>query len=334
MKLVTFIPTGQAAARIGALLSDEITLADLTAAARLLWGKVLPHFADMLALLDGGPAAFDEARTALAFVDRERPAGVTCPLAHARLLAPVPRPRSIRDCMTFERHVIQCIQAVVRHRMPLLAALDRGLRRLTGQDLLRPPAVWYERPTYYKGNPHSVVGPEADISWPAYSRRLDYELEFGIFVGRQGKNISEERAHEYIAGYTIFNDFSARDIQGREMNARLGPSKGKDFDTGNALGPYLVTPDDVPDPYNLAMIARVNSQEWSHSTSTGMRFRFEELVAFISQEETLYPGEFIGSGAVGNGCGLELDRWLKPDDVIELEVERLGILRNRVVRAG
>ena len=332
MKLLTFQSDPQPTpSRIGVLLSDDITTVDLAAAYRLRKGTDSPWFTDMLSLLDGGEAAMDAVRTLRTFVEREHPLDVTHPLTQLHLLAPVPRPRSIRDCMTFERHVIQCIQAVVRHRMPLLAALDRGLRRLTGRHLLRPPAVWYERPIYYKGNPHSVVGPEADIHWPAYSRRLDYELEFGIFVGRQGKNISEERAHDYIAGYTIFNDFSARDIQGREMNARLGPSKGKDFDTGNALGPYLVTPEDVPDPYNLAMIARVNSKEWSRSTSTGMQFRFEELVAFISQEETLYPGEFIGSGAVGNGCGLELDRWLKPNDVIELEVERLGILRNRVV---
>jgi 2-keto-4-pentenoate hydratase/2-oxohepta-3-ene-1,7-dioic acid hydratase in catechol pathway len=110
------------------------------------------------------------------------------------------------------------------------------------------------------------------------------------------------------------------------------PAKGKDFDTGNVLGPYLVTPDEVPDPYNLTLVARVNGEEWSAGSSRDMHFSFEELIAYISQSETLLPGEFIGLGTVGNGCGLELDRWLKPGDVVELEGEGLGVLRNRVVR--
>jgi 2-keto-4-pentenoate hydratase/2-oxohepta-3-ene-1,7-dioic acid hydratase in catechol pathway len=116
------------------------------------------------------------------------------------------------------------------------------------------------------------------------------------------------------------------------MQGRLGPTKGKDFDTGNALGPYLVTPDEIPDPYNLTLVARVNTEEWSRGNSGDMHFTFEEIIAYISQDETLYPGEFIGSGTVGNGCGLELDRWLKADDVVELEAEGLGVLRNRIVR--
>ncbi len=116
------------------------------------------------------------------------------------------------------------------------------------------------------------------------------------------------------------------------MQGRLGPAKGKDFDTGNAMGPYLVTPDEVPDPYNLTMVARVNGEPWSRGNSGDMHFTFEDMIAYVSQDETLHPGEFIGSGTVGNGCGLELDRWLQPGDMVELEVEHLGVLRNRVVR--
>ena len=268
-----------------------------------------------------------------AFIEQERPAGTVWPLDAVSLWAPVPRPRSIRDCMAFERHVIQCMRAVARRRYPPLAAVDAWLQRLCGRGILRPPKVWYERPVYYKGNPMSVVGHEADVQWPSYTRRLDYELEFGVFVGKQGRNIAEEDAGTYIAGYTVFNDFSARDVQGQEMTVQLGPSKGKDFDTGNVLGPYLVTPDEIPDPYRLTMVARVNGEEWSRGNSREMAWTFEELLAYISKDETLYPGEFIGSGAVGGGCGLELGRWLKPDDVVELEVERLGILRNRIIRA-
>jgi 2-keto-4-pentenoate hydratase/2-oxohepta-3-ene-1,7-dioic acid hydratase in catechol pathway len=175
------------------------------------------------------------------------------------------------------------------------------------------------------------VGTNAPVYWPSYTEKLDYELEIGIFTGKVGKNIKPEDAHKYIAGYTIYNDFTARDIQIREMMARLGPSKGKDFDTGNAIGPYLVTPDEVPEPYNLVMSAKINGTEWSKGNTSEMHYSFEEIIAYVSREETLYPGEFIGSGTVGNGCGLELNRWLKRGDAVELSVESLGVLRNVIV---
>jgi len=171
---------------------------------------------------------------------------------------------------------------------------------------------------------------------PPYTRRFDYELEFGIYIARQGKDIPRDNARKYIGGFTIFNDFSARDIQLNEQGGRLGPAKGKDFDTGNAMGPYLITPDEIPDPYRLTMTARVNGVEWSRGTSADMHYKFEDLIAYISQSETLYPGDFIGSGTCsgpqGRGCGLEMGRYLKPGDVVELEVDGLGVLRNRVVR--
>ncbi len=248
------------------------------------------------------------------------------------LLAPVPRPRSIRDFMAFEKHIVQATRTVAKWRFAPLAVLDGWAERLRGRALIGAPKVWYERPVYYKSNPFSVVGPEAEVHWPKYTNKLDYELEFGAFIGRPGRDILKEHARRHIAGYTIFNDFSARDIQLREMQGRLGPAKGKDFDTGNAMGPYLVTPDEVPDPYNLTMVARVNGEPWSRGNSGDMHFTFEDMIAYVSQDETLHPGEFIGSGTVGNGCGLELDRWLQPGDMVELEVEHLGVLRNRVVR--
>ena len=197
--------------------------------------------------------------------------------------------------------------------------------------MFSPPKVWYEFPVYYKGNPFSVVGQDAEVHWPAYTEKLDYELEFGIFIGKAGRNITPEVAPNHIAGYALYNDFSARDIQMQEMKCRLGPAKGKDFDTGNAIGPYLVTPDEIPEPYNLTMSARVNGEEWSRGNSGSMHFTFEEIIAYISRDETLYPGEFIGSGTVGSGCGLESERWLKQGDVVELQVEGLGVLRNVIV---
>jgi 2-keto-4-pentenoate hydratase/2-oxohepta-3-ene-1,7-dioic acid hydratase in catechol pathway len=161
---------------------------------------------------------------------------------------------------------------------------------------------------------------------------LDYELEFGVFIGKGGVNIPAEKARNNIFGYTIFNDVSARDAQSREMEGQLGPAKGKDFDTGNVMGPCLVTADEIPDPRALTMVARINGEEWTRASSATMHWTFEQIIEFVSRDETLYPGEFLGSGTVGGGCGLELDRWLAPGDLIELEVERIGTLRNRIVK--
>lgn len=141
-----------------------------------------------------------------------------------------------------------------------------------------------------------------------------------------------DKARDYIVGYTIFNDMSARDAQALEMPGMLGPAKSKDFDTGNVMGPCLVTADEVPDPYDLQMIARVNGEEWGRGTTRDMRWTFADVIAHISRSETLYPGEVLGSGTVGNGCGLEQLRYLKPGDVVELEIEAIGTLRTRVTK--
>ncbi|MEL7345551.1 MAG: fumarylacetoacetate hydrolase family protein, partial [Pseudomonadota bacterium] len=236
---------------------------------------------------------------------------VAHPLSAITLLAPVPRPSSIRDTLSFEGHMI-------------------NFERRTGK---KTPQRWYETPIYYKGNPASVVGPEAELVWPAYTEKFDYELEFGCFIGKAGANIAEENARDHIAGYTIFNDMSARDVIPGEVAMFLGPGKGKDMDTGNVMGPCLVTPDEL-DVSNLDMKARVNGELWSHSNSNDMYWSFEQIIAYISRFETLYPGDFIGSGTVENGCGDEMERWIKPGDVVELEVEGIGILRNRIVRAA
>jgi len=177
--------------------------------------------------------------------------------------------------------------------------------------------------------------PDTDVRIPPYTKQLDYELEWGVYIGKQGTDIPVDRAHEYIGGYTIFNDFSARDTQQHEMRGRLGPAKGKDFDTGNAIGPWLVTPDEIPDPYNLTMTARVDGEEWSRGNSGETSYRFDELIAYMSRSETLYPGDFIGSGTcsgrLGKGCGLEQGRFLTAGNIVELEVEHIGVLRNRVI---
>jgi 2-keto-4-pentenoate hydratase/2-oxohepta-3-ene-1,7-dioic acid hydratase in catechol pathway len=282
-------------------------------------------------LLQSDPETVGRVRALADWAFAERPTGAVEALEDVALGPPIPRPASIRDAMSFERHVIQ---ATRRGALGRLAKLDALLERRVGPRRSiagRLNREFYERPLYYKSNPHSVVGPDADVRIPAYTKRFDYELEWGIFIGRGGSDIPESKAHDHIAGYTIFDDFSARDIQIAEMRGRLGPAKGKDFDTGNAIGPCLVTPDELPDPYALTMSARVNGAEWSRGSTSEMHWSFEEIVSYISRSETLLPADFIGSGTVGGGCGLELGTFLRPGDVVELEVERIGVLRNQVV---
>lgn len=321
MKLVTFETRG-GARHIGALNADGTTIVDFTAA------DPRPEMADMLALIDGGPAALDRAR------QLARDADYVIALDKVKLLAPVPVPRQMRDCLVFEKHLVQARQQRFREQNAGANDLQAKLDAATAAGQFKPPPVWYSQPIYYKGNRFSVIGTGTEIEWPNYADLLDYELEFGIVLGRTGKNIKRDDARSHIFGFTIFNDVSARDAQAAEMAGMLGPAKGKDFDTGNVMGPCLVTADEIPDPYNLTMVARINGEEWSRGNSGSMQHKFEDILAFISQSETLQAGEFFGSGTVGGGCGLELGRFLKSGDVIELEVEKIGVLKNRIVKRG
>jgi 2-keto-4-pentenoate hydratase/2-oxohepta-3-ene-1,7-dioic acid hydratase in catechol pathway len=266
----------------------------------------------VLAIVEGGQAALDRAAEALARPSRE----ALFALADVTLLAPIPQPPQMRDFLCFEKHLQQAFAAVAK---------------LRGTEA-RIPKIWYERPIFYHPNRFNVCGTGADVPWPAYSERMDFELEFGCYIGKAGKEIPKERARDHIFGYTIFNDFSARDEQTLEMMGQLGPGKGKDFDNSNVMGPCLVTADEIGDVYDLTMICRVNGEEWGRGNSRDMHWKFEDCIAHVSRSETLHPGEFFGSGTVGNGCGLEHMKFLQPGDVVELEVEGIGTLKNRVVR--
>jgi 2-keto-4-pentenoate hydratase/2-oxohepta-3-ene-1,7-dioic acid hydratase in catechol pathway len=338
MRLATFRYQGQQ--EIGALADADSKVIRLQAAEQLRSGEPSPHFQSMLAFLEGASAARDAAQQAFEFALSQRPDGVIIDAANIELLAPVPRPESIREFMVFEQHVINCTRRFQMSRWR--ATVDRSIEKLFGREAtlaFRLAKPWYERPVYYKGNRMNVIGDGAEVTIPRYTQQFDWELEFGIFLCKKGRNIPKDKAREFIGGYTIFNDFSARDIQNSEMGGRLGPAKGKDFDGGNSMGPVLVTPDEIPDPYNLTMRARINGQEASYGHTKGMRWTFEDLIAYVSQDETLYPGEFFGSGTgtvPESGlnrccCGLEMGRFLKSGDTIELEVEKIGKLTNHVV---
>lgn len=326
MRLVTYTHGGSKP-RAGALVNGDRDVLDLASADRALYGEENADFATLLALIEGGDDAFDRA----AEIVKQAPEAALTPRAAVALLAPLQPPPQMRDCMCFETHVRQSYAAARRIRA---RATGREEDANAGESPLeqRILKLLDQQPLYYKGNRFSVIGTEQDVIWPSYSNALDFELEFGCYIKKAAKDVPKEQARDFIFGYTIFNDFSARDTQSVEMTGQLGPAKSKDFDTGSAMGPCLVTADELPDPYALEMVARVDGEEWGRGNSATMRWTFEDLIAFISRSETLYPGEFLGSGTVGNGCGLEQLRFLKPGNVVELEVEGIGVLRNRVVR--
>jgi fumarylacetoacetate (FAA) hydrolase len=219
------------------------------------------------------------------------------PRGEVRLRAPIPRPPSVRDFYAFERHVA-------------MARAQRGLE-------MAPE--WYRIPVFYFSNPAAILGPDDDVGFPAQSSARDYELEAAAVIGRDGE----------IAGYTILNDWSARDLQKMEMAVGLGPAKGKDFAT--SLGPVVVTPDDLGD-LRLEMIARVNGEERSRGNLGDMHWTWEQLRLHAARDTRLVPGDVLGSGTVGTGCILEHGdgRWLRSGDVVELEIEGIGVLKNRV----
>ena len=331
MKLVSYqvyTPVGNFV-RTGALHGQMVVDLNMARASMLAAQKeAMPYRlanatvpAAMLDLLAGGASSMDAARAAFDYARSKGesvrgPEGETIFYAPQegrstsapRLLAPLPNPPSLRDFIAFEDH----IAATSKKR---------------GQPI---PPEWYKFPVYYKGNHRTIIGPDEDLAWPLDTAKLDYELELACIIGRGGQDVSERDAASYIAGYTIMNDFSARDIQFQEMACRLGPAKGKDFAT--AIGPCLVTPDEIEDLNALKMVARVNGEIWSEGRFGTIHWSFPQMIAHVSRGEPIYPGDLFGSGTVGGGCGLEMDRFLKPGDVVELEIQPIGILRTKVVK--
>lgn len=327
MRLVTY-QQGAAAPRSGALIDGDCAVLDLHLAAQAVFGGQAPAFSSIQSLVEAGPEAWAAARALVA----RQPAAQVRARSDLRLRAPIQPPIQMRDCMAFELHLQQCQSAARKARAARSPDSEAALKAMDTRADERTLEAFRRQPIYYKCNRFATIGGDDDVIWPAYSKALDFELEFGCYLGRLTKDVPKEKAREFIFGYTIFNDVSARDAQGLEMPGMLGPAKGKDFDTANVMGPCLVTADELPDPYNLTMIARVNGEEWGRGHSSSMYWKFEDIIAHVSRNETLYPGEFLGSGTVGNGCGLEQLRYLKPNDIVELEVEGIGVLRTRIVR--
>ena len=274
-----------------------------------------PHVRLVDLLGDGNEALAEQAERVL------RSPAVEAAIEAVDLLPPVPVPPSVRDFYAFEGHV-------------RTARAARGLE-------MDPD--WYELPVFYFSNPHALVGHGATVTIPSGCRELDYELEVAAVIGRGGADLDPDEARDHIAGFTIMNDWSARDIQRQEMRLGLGPAKGKDFATG--LGPFIVTPDELAPlaagkAYDLAMTARVNDIELSRGLLADIHWSFGEMIAYASRGTGVEPGDVIGSGTCGTGCLLELrltggedaHPWLRAGDTVTLAVEHLGELTNTVVQ--
>ena len=251
-------------------------------------------------------------------------------LEEVKLLAPIPRPNSLRDAYAFRQHVET-------------SRRNRGLEMIKEFD---------DFPVFYFSNHNAIFGPNDDIEcMPSHFEKLDYELEIAILIGKEGRNIKAKNAKEYIAGFMIMNDMSSRGLQMKEMKLNLGPAKGKDF--ASVLGPYLVTPDELLGNvvneddsgcnYNLEMTCSVNGKLLSKGNLKDMAWSFEKIIERVSYGATIYPGDIIGSGTVGTGCLLEIngtnklkhadfaEMWLQENDVVEMEIENLGKITNKII---
>ena len=304
MKLVTFRNI-KGATSIGIL--KEGFVIDLHAQSH----GVIPS--DMLSFIDEHTKYFD-------IVDEQQIAerGGDYTLEEIKLLAPLPNPRSFRDYVSFEQH--------------LLNATARF-----GHSIAKE---WYEMPIFYFTNHQAIYGPEDEICRPAKESKLDYELEMACVIGKQGKNIQAAEADNYIFGYTVFNDWTARSIQGAEMKVHLGPAKGKDF--ANALGPCIVTRDEMNQylqgdgRLNVRMTSKINGKMICEGNFNTIHYSFGQMIERASENHVmLYPGDVLGSGTVGWGSlietGGEAHRFLEPGDVVEFEIEGIGVLKNFVV---
>ncbi|MGB0630341.1 MAG: fumarylacetoacetate hydrolase family protein [Alphaproteobacteria bacterium] len=327
MRLVTYVEAGRD--RVGAFIDEDRNILDLATAHQAVHGEETRMFASMLALIDTEGAGLAAAQTLIDVA----PAEAVHETRSVSLRSPLPRPRQMRDFMAYEGHARGAREVHFRKSAAKKDDPEAAMETYRARGQLDPPPVWFEQPVYFKCNRLNVIGHGADIVYPSATSELDYELEIAFVTGRKGKNIAAANARDYIFGYTIYNDVSARDIQINEMRGQLGPAKGKDFDTGNILGPCIVTADEIPDPYGLDMSARLNGEELSRGRSGDLYHSFERMIEHVSRDETIWPGEVFGAGTIGGGSGHEHDRLLQVGDTVELEIEKIGVLRNTVAAA-
>jgi len=331
VKLVTYVPVdaparmeGRAGIVSGDRILDLATLGSWATHNGVALPAPLPE--TMLELLQRGDEGMNATRAALAAAEKAGVESLSAEtgLAHARsdvsLRTPVPNPPTVRDFYAFEQHVKA---ARARRNVGMIPE-------------------WYEIAVFYFSNTAALYGTDELIPYPRGSQELDFEMEMACVIGREGINILAGEATSYIAGYMVMNDWSARDLQRKEMILNLGPAKGKDFAT--SLGPYLVTPDELADKrigsgkderFDLAMKGWIGDDQVTSANFKDIYFTFPQMIERASQSVRLRPGDVLGSGTCGTGCILELGterhRWLLPGDTVTLEIERLGKLTNTIV---
>ena len=330
MRLVTYEVSSAAGSvrRTGALTEGDDVIDLANACAVMASGA--PRGAvevpvDMLELLRGGERVLEAARGGFAFalaagVDKQVDRPVRFPAGSFRLLAPLPRPNSIRQFSLIEAHLLAAIETMARK-------VKVGGNRPA---LTHIVPEWYQIPAYFKSSVEEVYGPGDAVPWPAYTAMMDYELELAAVIGQRGRGIKAHEASSYIVGFTLFNDWSGRDIQQQEMNVNLGPGICKDF--ASSIGPCIITRDEF-DRDSASLTATVDGELWTDS-KLGMRITFEEVIEAISQENTLMPGDVLTSGTVSGGCGIEHDKWLKEGAEVILSATGIGSIANTVGRRG
>jgi 2-keto-4-pentenoate hydratase/2-oxohepta-3-ene-1,7-dioic acid hydratase in catechol pathway len=289
MRLVTFRARG--AQSIGALLDHDMVV-DF-AAVPVEDPRATVWFSSMQGLIEGGADALAAAR---AIVDAA-PQTAILPLAEAKLLAPLPRPVRMRDCNMFTEHAERFFERKDQLAAEAAAGSKQAAVQLAVAERVRFDLL-VKRLTYYTVDPLSVSGPDEDIFWPDYSKIADFELEWAVVIGKRGKDISLAAAPDHVFGYTIFNDWSARDEQLIHMEMGIGPAGGKDFDGSVSLGPCIATSDEFRDVSDVRMIARINGEEWANRSAHHMRFSFEQAIVEMSRSRTIYPGDIFASGTV------------------------------------
>ena len=299
---------------------DWVALLTLPGAERL--GDPGPDVTDLLAFLNAGDQVHGLARELVAAAP-----------ADPSPLLPLPfRVPAFRDCSLWEEHLIAAGRGLLRLNGSAAAALTGGFERVTRRPFprLRPRRLWHEQPLYYKGNPAGLIGDGDTVRWPAFAQAMDYELEIGVVICRDCTDLTPREAMAAVGGFVLVNDFSARDVQLREIvEGLMGPAKSKDF--GTALGSVVVTPDEfLPVLADLAVQVRVNGEVWGAGSTRGMRHPVAEVIAYASAGEWLAAGTVIGLGTIPGCSGVETGRWLSPGDVVELSAGPLGTLRNTV----
>jgi 2-keto-4-pentenoate hydratase/2-oxohepta-3-ene-1,7-dioic acid hydratase in catechol pathway len=295
MKLVTYDRGG--ARRLGAWVAGAVV--DLPDA---VGHPAFPTTLEALVARNGG-TTLDAAREALSDEDSAREFAVP----RARLLVPL-LPSSLRGFQAF-----------------------RGREQRVAAGGGATTDAWQDAPAYFKGNHRSVLGPDEELVRPSFTQELDYEVGVACVVGRRGRDLHAADADDVIFGYTLVNDWTARDVERDEVATGMGPAKSRDFAT--SLGPCVVTPDEI-DPSSLPLIARVDGAVWSAGNLRDARWTFPEMIAHVSAGEDVLPGDVYGSGTFGGGCGSDLGRRIEPGQVVELEAEGIGVLRTRVRRTA